>query len=152
MKKRLSLLVVICLVAAVVAGCGDAETETEIEITSDSNSSEKTVEQPEVSKELKDLLENYEKIVDKYASACDSYFTAIESGKGLESSKLAKAYEKAKDEFNTISLEVESKGENLESVDADYYKEVTTRATDKVVKALENHADVVQMIMEQNAN
>lgn len=152
MKKRLSLLVVICLVAAVVAGCSDTETETEIEITSDANSSEKTVEQPEVSKELKDLLEKYEGVVDKYASACDSYFTAIESGKGLESSKLAKAYEKAKDEFNTISLEVESKGENLESVDADYYKEVTTRATDKVVKVLENHADVVQMIMEQNAN
>lgn len=130
-------------------GCGDSETETESETETTSNSAEEIIAEPEVSQELKSALEDYEIVADKYVSACEDYFSAVEAGK--KASKLKSAYESAREEFNTTNTNVDELNNGLSDVDATYYDEVTTRITEKVAGVLEKHADAVQMIVEQNA-
>ena len=147
MKKRLSILLAICLIAAVTVGCGDSETEAEVESVPEVTAE---AEEPTVDAELKAKLDNYETLADGYVEACEDYFSAIEAGK--KASKEKKAYESAKEAFNSVDAEIESLEAGLESVDLDYFKEVSTRATEKVAKVLEKHADAVQMLLEMNAN
>lgn len=151
MKKKLSILLAICLVAAVAISCGKNEPEAEPEITPPATAeATEEVTEANLNPDLKASLDDFEALADRYVEACENYFSAVESGK--KASKLEKEYKSIKEEFNTSNKDIDGLESGLEAVDLEYYKEVTIRVTEKVAAVLEKHADAVQMLLEQNAN
>lgn len=152
MKKRLSILLAICLIAAVTVGCGDSDTEATSEDApkATAEASAKASAEPTVDSLLKEKLDSYEALANNYVSICERYFSAVESGGKIF--KVEQEYNEIKKSFDEANSAVKKLKEGLKSVDLDYYKEVKTRVNESVAKVFEKHADAVQMLVERGAN
>ena len=155
MKKRLSLLLILCLILTMATACGSKDEETSeeptTEITATAESEETATEEVSDPQVIK-ALDSYEELSNKYIAVATKYFKAAEKGKKKKVKSLEGNYNSLKSQFDDMNKQIDSIDySNLCASDASYYDEVTERVTNNVASLLEEHADAVQMIMEMNA-
>lgn len=155
MRKKLSILLILCLAVTMLVSCGNKEEETveepttEITASADSENAQSEASDPAVIK----ALDSYEELSNQYIQIATKYFRAAEKGKKKKMKSFEADYNSMKKQFDEKNKEIDAIDySGLCASDASYYDEVTTRVTNNVASMLEKHANAVQMIMEMNAN
>lgn len=118
--KKLSLVLIVCMIALFGVACGE----------------------PQVDPELKEMLDSYEKAADSYVEMVDKYREAAKNDDLTALAGLSADCIKLMNEYQECAAKVDEVDfSNLEDVDYDYYEEVTTRVLEKISDAMKQYND-----------
>lgn len=153
MKKKISILLIICVFAMMATACGDknegvpTDEELSAEATVEETDLESAIQETQGSED-KQALDKYAALADEYTAIMEKYYSKVEE-KGIEGAKdLRSEYKSLSQQFKDASKKLEARYNSMSSEDQAYYDKVKDGADQKVAKTMENHADAVQTLVE----